>query len=65
MSDETDELRDIFLSISDDGKLTEQQQEGPSHAAFDAENTEEDNDVMPQDGLQDAVDVSVDPSDME
>ncbi len=60
MTDErTDDLRDIFLDVAEDGTFTERQEEGPSHdpigereAAIEAEVSRSARD----DGLDDAVD---------
>ena len=56
MTDKTDELRDIFLDVSEDGTLTEHQDEGPSKDPVDASDatTEEALSGL-EDGLDDAV----------
>lgn len=59
MADKTDELRDIFLQVSDEGTLTERQQEGPSKAPVgerDAEVAAAVVESTREDGLDDAVD---------
>ena len=59
MTDDTDELADIFLEVSGEETLTETQEEGHSHAPI------EDDDDIPdptEDGLEDAVDESFDHS---
>lgn len=58
MTDKTDDLRDIFLEVSDDGTVTERQREGPSKAPVDpsdAEATARAVRAVREDGLDDAV----------
>lgn len=57
MSEKTDDLRDIFLDVSDDGTVTEHQQEGASKAPVedDAAATAEAVRSLREDGLDDAV----------
>lgn len=59
MPDKTDELRNIFLDVSDDGTVTERQDEGASKAPVgerDAAVAAEAAESAREDGLDDAVD---------
>lgn len=60
MTDDTDELADLFLDISGEETLTETQEEGHSHAPIE-DGRDEIPDVT-RDGLEDAVDASFDHS---
>lgn len=58
MTDDTDDLRDIFLEVSDDGTVTERQREGASKDPVDkteAEASAEAVRSVREDGLDDAV----------
>lgn len=59
MTDKTGELREIFLDVSDDGTVTERQEEGPSKAPVEQRDAEVAATVAEsarEDGLDDAVD---------
>lgn len=56
MSSETDSLREIFLDVSEDGTVTERQEEEPSRDPIDADLEAELAGVTQGDGLEDAVD---------
>lgn len=59
MTDETDDLRAIFLEVSEDGTVTERQVEGPSKDPVeerDAAVAEQAAASALEDGLDDAVD---------
>ena len=57
MTDKTDELRDIFLDVSEDGTVTERQDEGASKDPVDetTATAEEEARAGLEDGLDDAV----------
>jgi hypothetical protein len=58
MTDKTDALRDIFLEVSDDGTVTERQEERASKAPVgtdESEATAEAVRSVQEDGLDDAV----------
>lgn len=66
MSEETAELRDIFLDVADEGTLTERQETGVSRDPIDEETAELEDEVSGmarEDGLADAVDVEFDGAD--
>ena len=59
MTDDTaDSLRDIALAVTEDGTVTETQEEGPSHDPVDAETARiaEEASAASEDGLDEAVD---------
>ena len=61
MSSETDALRDLFLDVSEEGVLTERQEEEPSRDPIDERDAAleaEISGMTRQDGLEDAVDGS-------
>lgn len=61
MSSESDPLREIFLDVSEDGTLTERQEEGPSRDPIedaDAELEAAVSGMTREDGLEEAVDAS-------
>jgi hypothetical protein len=55
MTDKTDELRDIFLDVSDTETVTERQVEGASKAPVEGDDADAIRSVA-EDGLDDAVD---------
>lgn len=62
MGNDTDRLTDIFLDVAEEGTLVETQEEGPSHAPIEDATLEAVPDLT-RDGLEDAVDGSIDPPD--
>lgn len=58
MSEKTDELREIFMTVSEDGTVTEKQEEGPSSEVVDEGAAAEVDDAVAatEDGLADAID---------
>lgn len=57
-SEKTDDLREIFMTVSEDGTVTEPQEEGPSYEAVDEEAADDVADAVAatEDGLSDAID---------
>lgn len=57
---DTDTLAEIFVRVTGDGTVTEQQEESPSHDPIDEETKAVEADVVAstEDGLEDAVEGS-------
>lgn len=56
MTDKTDELRDIFLDVSDTETVIERQVEGASKAPVEGDDAADAIRSVAEDGLEDAVD---------
>jgi hypothetical protein len=57
-------LKEIFLQVSEDGTVTEPQEEGPSYEPIDDETAEQEGEVADSyaDGLNDAIDGGISPA---
>lgn len=63
MSTDTDDLREIFLDVAEDGTVTERQEESHSHDPLEDDELEATLNRAAEDGLDDAVDADFDARD--